>query len=87
MDLDEFKIINDSLGHEAGDVLLTLVAKRLKRCLRPEDSLARFGGDEFVVLIEDIDGPEVAVRVAERITEELKRPFFWRAVSCSPLPA
>src|SRR5215212_5143176 len=76
MDLDEFKIINDSLGHEAGDVLLTLVAKRLKRCLRPEDSLARFGGDEFVVLIEDIDGPEVAVRVAERITEELKRPFF-----------
>jgi diguanylate cyclase (GGDEF)-like protein/PAS domain S-box-containing protein len=75
-DLDEFKIINDSLGHEAGDVLLTLVAQRLKRCLRPEDSLARFGGDEFVVLIEDIEGPEVAVRIAERITEELKRPFF-----------
>jgi diguanylate cyclase (GGDEF)-like protein/PAS domain S-box-containing protein len=75
-DLDEFKIINDSLGHEAGDVLLTLVAQRLKRCLRPEDSLARFGGDEFVVLIEDIEGPEVAVRIAERITEELRSPFF-----------
>jgi len=75
-DLDEFKIINDSLGHEAGDVLLMLVAQRLKRCLRPEDSLARFGGDEFVVLIEDIEGPEVAVRVAERITEELRSPFF-----------
>jgi diguanylate cyclase (GGDEF)-like protein/PAS domain S-box-containing protein len=79
MDLDEFKIINDSLGHEAGDALLTLVARRLKGCLRPEDSLARFGGDEFVVLIEDIEGPEVAVRVAERITEELERPFFLEA--------
>ena len=75
-DLDEFKVINDSLGHEAGDLLLTLVARRLKRCLRPEDSLARFGGDEFVVLIEDVEDPEVAVRVAERITEELKRPFL-----------
>ena len=75
-DLDEFKIINDSLGHEAGDLLLTLVAQRLKRCLRPEDSLARFGGDEFVVLIEDVEGPEVAVRVAERIIEALKAPFF-----------
>jgi diguanylate cyclase (GGDEF)-like protein/PAS domain S-box-containing protein len=75
-DLDEFKIINDSLGHEAGDVLLTLVAQRLRRCLRPEDSLARFGGDEFVVLVEDIEGPEVAVHVAERITEELEKPFF-----------
>ena len=75
-DLDEFKIVNDSLGHEAGDLLLTLVAQRLKRCLRPEDSLARFGGDEFVVLIEDIEGPEMAVRVAERIIQELERPFF-----------
>ncbi len=74
-DLDEFKIINDSLGHEAGDLLLTLVAERLERCLRPEDSLARFGGDEFVVLIEDVEGPDVAVRVAERIIEELARPF------------
>jgi diguanylate cyclase (GGDEF)-like protein/PAS domain S-box-containing protein len=75
MDLDEFKVVNDSLGHDVGDLLLTVVAQRLGRCLRPEDNLSRFGGDEFVVLLEDVDGPEDAVRVAERITEELRRPF------------
>ncbi len=75
MDLDEFKVVNDSLGHEAGDLLLTVVAKRLRRCLRPEDTLARFGGDEFVVLIEAVDDPAEAVQVAERITEELRSPF------------
>jgi diguanylate cyclase (GGDEF)-like protein/PAS domain S-box-containing protein len=75
MDLDDFKSINDSLGHEAGDLLLVMVAARLKRCLRPEDTLARFGGDEFVVLLEDVDGPEEAVRVAERVTDGLRGPF------------
>ena len=75
MDLDGFKVLNDSLGHEAGDLLLTVVGQRLRRSLRPEDVLARFGGDEFVVLIEDVDAPEDAVRVAERITEDLGRPF------------
>jgi diguanylate cyclase (GGDEF)-like protein/PAS domain S-box-containing protein len=76
MDLDEFKVVNDSLGHEVGDLLLTVVAQRLGRCLRPEDTLARFGGDEFVVLIEALDDPAEAVRVAERITEELRWPFI-----------
>ena len=76
MDLDGFKVVNDSLGHEAGDALLTLVAQRLRRCLRPEDTLARFGGDEFVMLIDAVDDPAQAVRVAERITEELRRPFI-----------
>jgi diguanylate cyclase (GGDEF)-like protein/PAS domain S-box-containing protein len=76
MDLDGFKVVNDSLGHEVGDLLLTVVAQRLKRCLRPEDTLARFGGDEFVVLIEALDGPAQAVQVAERITEELRSPFL-----------
>jgi diguanylate cyclase (GGDEF)-like protein len=67
--------VNDSLGHEAGDLLLAVVAQRLKRCLRPEDTLARFGGDEFVVLLEAVADPRGAIRVAERITEELSRPF------------
>jgi diguanylate cyclase (GGDEF)-like protein/PAS domain S-box-containing protein len=76
MDLDGFKVVNDSLGHEVGDLLLTVVAQRLRRCLRPEDTLARFGGDEFVVLIEGLDDPAQAVQVAERITEELRSPFI-----------
>jgi diguanylate cyclase (GGDEF)-like protein/PAS domain S-box-containing protein len=76
MDLDGFKVVNDSLGHEAGDRLLVAVAGRLGGCLRPEDTLARFGGDEFVVLIEDVKGPEDAGRIAGRIVEELRAPFF-----------
>jgi diguanylate cyclase (GGDEF)-like protein len=75
MDLDNFKSVNDSFGHEVGDLLLVVVAERLKGCLRPEDTLARFGGDEFVVLLEDTDGLDEAVRVKERIAEVLKRPF------------
>jgi diguanylate cyclase (GGDEF)-like protein/PAS domain S-box-containing protein len=75
MDLDGFKVINDSLGHEVGDLLLVAVAARLKGCLRPEDTLARFGGDEFVVLVEDVEAADEAVRVAERIIDELKNRF------------
>jgi diguanylate cyclase (GGDEF)-like protein/PAS domain S-box-containing protein len=75
VDLDRFKVINDSLGHEAGDILLVLVSERLRRCLRPEDTLARFGGDEFVALLQDVEDPSEAIKVAGRITEEIKRPF------------
>jgi diguanylate cyclase (GGDEF)-like protein/PAS domain S-box-containing protein len=75
MDLDNFKDVNDSLGHELGDKLLGAVVERLRSLLRPEDTLARFGGDEFTVLIEDIASPEDVVRLAERIVEDLREPF------------
>jgi diguanylate cyclase (GGDEF)-like protein/PAS domain S-box-containing protein len=75
MDLDGFKVVNDSLGHETGDRLLVAVSQRLKGCLRPEDTLARFGGDEFVVLLDDVESLDEAVRVAERIIEVLKYRF------------
>ncbi|HSK82886.1 MAG TPA: PAS domain S-box protein [Rubrobacter sp.] len=75
MDLDGFKVINDSLGHETGDLFLTVVTQRLRNSLRPEDTIARFGGDEFVVLLEEVEDPGKAVRVARRITDEFRRPF------------
>ena len=75
MDLDNFKIVNDSLGHEMGDRLLVAVAQRLRGCLRPENTLTRFGGDEFTILIEEVKGASAAVRMAERIVEALEEPF------------
>jgi diguanylate cyclase (GGDEF)-like protein len=75
MDLDGFKTINDSLGHEAGDRFLVTVAERLKNRLRPEDVLARFGGDEFAVLLEDVANVTEAIWVAQRIAEGLQEPL------------
>jgi diguanylate cyclase (GGDEF)-like protein/PAS domain S-box-containing protein len=75
LDLDKFKVINDSLGHEAGDRLLVAVCKRLQASLRPEDTIARFGGDEFAILLEAAASLSDVVRVADRISEELERPF------------
>jgi diguanylate cyclase (GGDEF)-like protein/PAS domain S-box-containing protein len=75
MDLDNFKVVNDSLGHEVGDLLLVRVSERLRRCLRPQDTLARFGGDEFAMLLENVQSPKDAVRVAERIIEDLGNSF------------
>ena len=76
VDLDRFKVVNDSLGHEVGDLLLAGVAQRIGACVRPTDTVGRLGGDEFVVLLEGVGGVDEAVRVAERIGEELKEPFF-----------
>jgi diguanylate cyclase (GGDEF)-like protein len=74
IDIDDFKVINDSLGHTVGDLLLTAFSKTLLKCVRTLDTVARLGGDEFAVLLEDISGESNAMYVASRIKEELKKP-------------
>ena len=84
IDLDDFKTINDSLGHSAGDELLVSVASRLRACLRPEDVVARLGGDEFAVMVEDGHDAEAdAVKVARRIMEAFVLPVGVGAESVS----
>jgi diguanylate cyclase (GGDEF)-like protein/PAS domain S-box-containing protein len=76
LDLDRFKVINDSLGHLVGDQLLIALARRLQKCQRASDTIARIGGDEFVILLEDISSVDDAIQVAERIQHELMFPFI-----------
>jgi diguanylate cyclase (GGDEF)-like protein/PAS domain S-box-containing protein len=75
LDLDRFKVINDSLGHPVGDELLVSIARRLEHGLRAGDTVARLGGDEFAILLNNLDHPEDALRVAERVQEQLAEPL------------
>ncbi len=75
LDLDAFKVVNDSLGHAMGDHLLVEISHRLKKCLRPWDTIARHGGDEFTILIEQLHSKDDATEVADRIHNELRHPF------------
>jgi diguanylate cyclase (GGDEF)-like protein/PAS domain S-box-containing protein len=74
LDIDRFKQVNDSMGHAAGDKLLVQFAMRLRACVRASDEVARIGGDEFVVLIEDMKDRDAAVRIAEKILQDTRAP-------------
>ncbi len=76
LDIDRFKLVNDSLGHGAGDDLLVAFAERIQESLRDTDVLARLGGDEFVLLLEDIDDLSYAGTIAERLQQSLRKPFW-----------
>ncbi|HSW06551.1 sensor domain-containing protein [Aquabacterium sp.] len=75
LDLDQFKSVNDALGHSAGDALLVEVARRLRGCLRDDDLLVRLGGDEFVIVTPDIEGPDAIATVTTKVQEALAQPL------------
>jgi two-component system cell cycle response regulator len=87
LDLDGFKGINDRLGHLAGDELLRSMAGRLLAWIRPGDTVSRFGGDEFTVLVREVDGPGEAVQIAERLTEAVRSPVDLEGENVSLTPS
>lgn len=82
IDLDRFKNINDTLGHEAGDLLLAEMAGRFRQCLRASDVVGRLGGDEFVILIQDLESPDQAARVARKILSAAVKPVLVYGQEC-----
>lgn len=84
IDLDRFKVVNDSLGHSVGDQLLVTVAGRLKQCLRPEDTVSRLGGDEFAILLDSVNNVGDARQVADRIKGQLKTTTLLGTIERSP---
>lgn len=83
LDLDRFKNVNDSLGHEAGDRLLELVAKRLVAAVREQDVVARLGGDEFVILVRSVTQREPVARIADQLVATIQEPFILHQETCS----
>jgi diguanylate cyclase (GGDEF)-like protein len=75
VDLDDFKLVNDELGHGVGDMVLTAIAQRLVACVRPSDTVGRFGGDEFIIVCEDLADDGGAMEVAHRVLKEFEVPF------------
>jgi diguanylate cyclase (GGDEF)-like protein/PAS domain S-box-containing protein len=84
LDLDRFKLVNDSLGHGAGNELLREVAARLRACVRPADLVARLGGDEFAALFEKVGDPQVALQLADRVLDQLSRPMHLLGTEITP---
>src|SRR6266478_8261667 len=76
IDIDDFKVVNDCYGHAIGDALIKEVSNRLRACLRSDGTIARMGGDEFSVLVEDVTDPSDAIRAAQRMHSALTRPFL-----------
>ncbi len=76
LDLDRFKIVNDSLGHRVGDQMIVEIARRLDDCLRAEDTIARLGGDEFAILLNDLHDPYEIIQIINRIQREISRPIL-----------
>jgi diguanylate cyclase (GGDEF)-like protein/PAS domain S-box-containing protein len=83
IDADRFKQVNDTFGHDVGDELLMALARRIAGCLRAEDVLGRFGGDEFVALLADVEGPRQVARAAERVVEACAAPFKVRGATAT----